>query len=290
MKLTLRVRVLNFFRRVWMIPALERWLSRQTNGRPANSLLCKFVPNPYQYRAESLRQFEKDGIRLVVDVSDYIGHFLYFGFTDPGTDRLFNLCRENYNVLDVGANIGWTSLRLARAAHKGQVIGFEPDPLNASRCLMNVQLNDPPNLDILTVGLGESDGEILLETRTPSNRGGNRVAPAGYAGGGQKIPVRRLDHVEPVLKLGRIDLFKVDVEGYELKVLKGAGEVLTRSKPLLFIEVDDQNLKDQGDSAVALINYLQKLGYSRFNRAENNSPVRLDEDFSNCHFDMIALA
>lgn len=284
MKLPFRVRALNIFRRVWMLRPLETWLAAQTAGRSPSALICKFVPNPYQYPRGSLRLLERESVRMTVDISDYVGHYLYFGFKDAGIERLFALCGENSIVIDVGANIGWTCLRMAGKARQGHVIAFEPDPVNAARCLANAALNGFPNLKIETLALGETDGLASMEVRTPANLGGNRIAANG---GTTPVTIRRMDHVASVGELHRIDLIKIDVEGYELKVLKGARETLARHKPRLFIEVDEQNLFDQGDSARDLINFLKSCGYSSFIDAATGAERHASEDFSHCHFDMI---
>lgn len=284
MKLPLRVRALNVFRQVWMVRPLESWLAAQTAGRSPDALICKFVPNPYQYPTGSLRLMEREHIRMTVDVSDYVGHYLYFGFRDPGTEQLFALCEEGSTIIDVGANIGWTCLRMAGKAIRGQVIAFEPDPVNASRCVGNAALNNFSNLKIETLALGDADGQASMEVRTPANLGGNRISAGS---GTTPVTVKRMDHVASVQQLRRVDLIKIDVEGYELKVLKGAEETLKRCRPKLFIEIDDENLRDQGDSARAVITYLRSLGYTSFIDAATGAERHESENFSHCHFDMM---
>jgi len=270
-----------------MIRPLESWLAGIIRGKRPASLPAKLAPNPYQYTKPTYRFISRDGVKLKVDISDYIGHYLYFGFAGAGENKLFSLCREHYKVVDVGANIGWTALKLARIAHRGKVVCFEPDPFNAARCIENAELNALSNLEVLTIGLGDENKSVNLEVRTPSNLGGNRVAPSNSIAG-PAISIRRLDDVESVRNLSGIDLMKIDVEGYELKVIRGATQLLTRFKPVLFVELDDRNLRDQGDSAYDLITFLQDLGYRSFVHAESDAPVFPDQDFTSCHFDLIA--
>jgi hypothetical protein len=82
-------------------------------------------------------------------------------------------------------------------------------------------------------------------------------------------------------------LIKVDVEGFELHVLRGAEKTLRQCKPALFIELDDNNLSDQGDSAEKLVSYLEDLGYA-ITDAGTGAPVRSGKPFTNCHTDIIA--
>lgn len=266
---------------------MESFLARQTQDLSPNNFVSKWVPNPYQYRQGSLRTIDRYGIKMEVDISDYIGHYLYFGFLDHSAEKLFSLCTETSNVIDVGANIGWTALRLARKAVKGKVYAFEPDPFNRDRCLENVKRNALGNLEVFPLALGNTESTINMEVRTPSNRGGNRIAPRGL-GGTVPVQVGRMDQMTPISELEKIDLIKIDVEGFELQVLKGASGVLRKHKPILFVELDDDNLRDQGDSATELIRFLEERGYASITNAVNGETISSAMSFANCHMDILA--
>lgn len=287
MNVPVKVRILNLFRALFKVPMLESYLASRTAGLPPDHWICKLVPNPYQYVPETFRNVNRDGVSLRVDISDYIGHYLYFGFADPAMKKLFALCGESSTAIDVGANIGWTVLLLARIAKKGTVWGFEPEPRNFEDCQTNIKLNSFGNVTLFPIGLGDANGRVLMEIRTPSNRGGNRVAlhPGESV---HQVEVARLDDFGPASKLVNIDLIKIDVEGYELQVLRGAEKMLRKHRPALFIEVDENNLRDQGDSAEELVRFIMKVGYREIVRADDDSQVSATTKFDNCHFDIIA--
>lgn len=287
MSLSLKVRVLNFFRGVFKIPFLESMLANTTTDRSPDHLVCKLVPNPYQYKTNSYRIVRRNGLILRVDISDYIGHYLYFGFYDYAIEKLFSLCHPGSNVIDIGTNIGWVALNFAKITQHGSVIGFEPDPFNFQVCQNNIKLNNFSNLIVLPIGLGETSDTVKMEVRTPDNRGGNRIATQ-VEKGSVTVTIKSLDSVPEIQSLIKIDLIKLDVEGYELKVLKGAKNLLLKHTPTLFIEIDDNNLRDQGDSAVELILFLKSCGYKTIQHAETNSQLSHESDFSNCHFDIVA--
>ena len=287
MNLSLKVRTLNFFRNIFKVPALESLLATKTQNKLPTSLICKFVPNAYQYAPGNYRQIYRNGLNFQVDISDYIGHYLYFGFLDEGIATLFSLCQKNYNVIDIGTNIGWVALNFARLSKTGKVIGFEPDPFNYRVCKDNIDRNALTNLIVLPYGLGETSAQVNMEIRTPDNRGENRIAPQGSSGS-VIVDIKKLDDINEVSSLPNIHLMKLDVEGYELKVLRGAVNTLKKHKPTLFIEVDDDNLNDQGDSSKDLISFLKSNGYSSILQAETNEKITSSTDFSHCHFDIIA--
>ena len=286
MNLSLKVRLLNFFRKVFQAPVLERWLVRRTQGKSANHFFSKLAPNPYQYKSPCHRIISREGLNLSVDISDYIGHYYYFGFQDLSLERLYDLCKEDAVVLDIGANIGYTALKLAQKAKFGSVISFEPDPFNYSCCRRNLELNPFLNVRALNVALGDKSGTVQMELRTPANRGGNRINQG--AGNGSQVEIGRLDDFMRGLTVNRVDLMKIDVEGYELKVLKGAEQTIRTFKPILFIEIDDNNLNDQADSAIEVIAFLVKNGYKDIVRSDSGHAIDETYDFSDCHFDVIA--
>jgi FkbM family methyltransferase len=287
MKISAKVRLLNFFRQVWMIPVLESFLASKTQGLPPNHFICKWVPNPYQYRSGSLRRIRQGGVQLEVDISDYIGHYLYFAFEDSSANALFRQVTAVSHVVDVGANLGWTALRMASLAPQGWVMAFEPDRENFTRCQANVSLNSFPNLFLFQVGLGSQPGTATMEVRTPSNRGGNRISPSSEPTN-KTIEMARLDDMLSQFPDNRIDLIKIDVEGFELHVLRGAEQTLKQCKPVLFIELDDNNLRDQGDSARELVQFLEGHGYQTLEDAATGTKISSSTSFDHCHMDILA--
>jgi hypothetical protein len=81
----------------------------------------------------------------------------------------------------------------------------------------------------------------------------------------------------------KIDLVKVDIEGYEYEWLLGAEKTLSKYKPTLFIELDDNNLKQQNSSALLLVVKLKEFGYTIF---DDRIDISNQVDFDNCHFDI----
>ncbi|MBI4929253.1 MAG: FkbM family methyltransferase [Bacteroidetes bacterium] len=258
----------------------------KTKGNPSTNFWCKLAPNYYQYQHPSWRKITRDDITMHIDISDWMGYLYYFAFKNESS-QLFNLCKEGYYVIDVGANIGWTVLNLGRLSKTGRVIGFEPDPYNFIQCKKNIELNKMTNVTLLPYGLGEIPQQAQIEVRAASNRGGNRIA-VEKKNANETVEIRRLDDIEQINHFPQVNLIKIDVEGYELKVLKGAEQLLKKFKPVLFIEVDENNLNVQGDSVKALIAFLSSLQYRTITNAESGMAVSVDTDFTNCHYDIIA--
>ena len=101
-----------------------------------------------------------------------------------------------------------------------------------------------------------------------------------------KVPVTTLDgYFED--KDNFPDFVKIDVEGFEAFVLKGASDVLAQCNATILMETDDGFLKYNGSSARELISILQGYGYRTFYRSDKHCFVEQNDDLINCHFDLL---
>lgn len=286
--LSVRTRLLNCGRSLLKVPPAEGLLAKYIRQRPLRSRFArKLVPNNYQYPPGSLRSFSHFGLRWRVDISDYIGHCAYFGL-DQSMQALFELCSCDSVVFDVGVNIGWTALHMSRICSAGRVYGFEPDPYNFAACRRNMDLNELANLKVSPIALGAEPGSVQMEIPTLSNRGGNRIAQQGSINQRGDIPMVTADEFARISEVDRLDVIKIDTEGFELRVLTGARGLLLKYRPTLFVEINDANLKMQGDSALELLNFIRSAGYSKIVAAHSREEVSEDNLDGFGHFDIIA--
>jgi len=117
----------------------------------------------------------------------------------------------------------------------------------------------------------------------------NRISNSNDTGlPSEEIQIRSLDEVLAELNTETVNAIKLDVEGYEFNVLKGARKTLEKFHPKLLIEVSDINLKEQGSTPDQLFQFLLDLDYTIF-IADSNEKLDLQKDFTNIHFDIICL-
>lgn len=169
--------------------------------------------------------------------------------------------------LDVGAHFGlWSVYAASIVGNAGKVFAFEPSPAFAV-LRENAALNS--QVQAFNLGLGAQDGEATFfdQGRTPTGsfvsevtRSSEKFHPAVPIGG-RKVRICSLDALVAELDV-RPDLIKMDVEGFEFEVMRGAENILRNMSPVMLIEIHPAQLKLSGGSDQALIAFLESKGYA----------------------------
>jgi FkbM family methyltransferase len=168
-------------------------------------------------------------------------------------ERLFKLCKNDV-VADVGAHLGVFSLKAAkRVGRKGLVLAFEPERTNFRLLCLNVKVNNLTNAKVFMVGLGEQEklAKLFLNSQTSGH--------SFYLRNKSKyclVEVTTLDKIVGRHASGVCDFLKIDVEGYELDVLRGAKEILTKNSVRVVTAA-----YHYPDEIQEIAQYLRKLGY-----------------------------
>lgn len=188
----------------------------------------------------------------------YIGRSLeLYGEWSEGEIALFlQVLRPGMVVVDAGANIGTHTVAMARAvAPNGVVYAFEPQRIVFQTLAANVALHSLANVFCLQRALGEAPGIArvpALDYTIANNFGG--VELCGTDATGEPVDIARIDDFE----LPVCHLIKIDVEGMELAVLKGAAETIARCQPLLYVEAGRSDRRDE------VIAWLGAHGYAMY--------------------------
>lgn len=161
---------------------------------------------------------------------------------EPATSALIAaLCEPTSSVLDVGANIGITALLFGARAHAGAVHAVEPVPSAYALLQENVSAANANNVHLYNFALGANPGSVLMQGHR-ENLSGSFVADRhSIEDDGHfttEVPLHRLDDVIASMNLDRLDLIKMDIEGYELDALEGAKRTLETHKPIVMLEMN----------------------------------------------------
>jgi FkbM family methyltransferase len=281
-----RTRVLNVLRRFWMLPGLEGVAFALFGSTRLGSFRSRFLPNHYQYPQPSVRLITTpEGVTFRADISTLLGWAIRFGVRDPGLDTLFGLLRSGMTVVDVGANIGFTALLAAvRVGTEGKVIAFEPHPANFATLKGNLELNPHLHVTPFNLGLDSVAGAANMVEPIKRNPGGFRVTDSDS---GTPVRLESLDRLQAVEEVRPIHVMKIDTEGFEGGVLRGATSILQEDRPTVFLELSENLLRDQGTSISEVLGLLNGLGYE-VREAIRGTPLRSDADHDGVHVDGVA--
>ncbi len=286
MEQRLKTRALDFVRSaLWDIWPWQQLVKATVAGKSLSSAYTKFIPNPYQFKKGTIRTSQRFGLNWELDISQGNDWAVYFNIEEAPHQFLFSLANSGDTVLDIGANIGATCLPLAqRVGLRGHVVAFEPNPVIFARLERHKNLNNLGQLHIVPLALGCDVGFVELETPNDANWGTTRVARKSDSRSGVKMCT--LDDFLCDHPVERVDIIKIDVEGFELNVLKGAVKTLQRYAPKLYVELNDELLIRQGANAVAVVDHLQGLGY-KITCVQSGSPIS-NHRLENCAMDIYA--
>jgi FkbM family methyltransferase len=183
------------------------------------------------------------GALMAIDSRDVIQRqLLYAGTYEPEVTDLFrNELRPGDQFLDVGANVGYFSMLALSCG--AEVIAIEPDPLSAAVWRLNCRLNDGGvRAQLHECGLGEHQ-ETLMFHRTEVANVGRSGFKTQDSVESLRVQVRRLDDLSVTCGLRAGGVWKLDVEGFEPEVLRGAQEALRVFAPrLVLFEADSREV------------------------------------------------
>jgi len=282
-RIPFKTRVLNIGRRIFMLRIFENWLVKRTVGRRVSSFWCRLIPPEYLYPKNSYRVIKINGVTYKLDISNVVDHAAFWGFQDKATSFFLSQLRKGYTIFDVGANIGIISV--TAAGQSKQVVSIEPDKTNFARLIENLRLNNISNVTTLNIGLGSRKEVKKLYKVVESNPGMNRIMDEELDVPYNEIQIETLDSVAQSLGISKIDIIKIDTEGYEMNILKGSNYCIDKFKPAMMLEVDNSLLQTQSSSAVELLGFIKEKGYNIYDITNGKTINNLDGRIPS-HFDV----
>jgi len=194
-------------------------------------------------------------LRFQVDLGDRLGCDVFYGYYDERFEAsLFaDLLDPGAAVFDVGANFGYYSVVCADAVGpSGRVHAFEPDPAAFALLTANAAANGlADRLHAHPVAIGASDGTVSYHLAEEAAFSGLTSTGRSATRGVVEVAMRSLDSLAAEHAVDQVDALKIDVEGHEAAVLRGARTLLQRSPdPLIMLEVTGKNLTDDARAAL----------------------------------------
>jgi FkbM family methyltransferase len=216
----------------------------------------------------------RSGIYYEVDLSEAVdlSLFLFGHFQKYVIDSRYFSLPTGGVVLDVGANFGLMSLGFAQLAPSGRVYAFEPTDYAFEKLMRNLSLNPELAARITPIQTFLSDA-VAQEKSIPaysSWKVDGRSTEGHAVHGGllrstNSAGMTTIDDFCRETRIGRVDLIKVDTDGHEFHVLRGAAKTLEAYRPHIIFEVGMYLLNERGIRFEEFTDYLTPLGYRLLN-------------------------
>jgi len=215
----------------------------------------KIVSTKYGFDIICMDPFHDKGVEISL--------FLY-GTYEAGTLDIMKKCLRNGDIfIDVGANIGLMSIFASKiVGSKGLVYSFEPEPETFLILKKNIEINSVRNIKIYNVGLGEKKGKSRIYTNPYAGRGSaSLIKPVNQNNSkSYEIQIETLDNFVLEHNVTNVRMLKIDVEGWELQVLKGAKNFLrSTNAPIICIEYSKLVNQPLNTHLPDIYNYILKI-------------------------------
>ena len=218
---------------------------------PARMLFRSYARTCYQPGVCVERLTTKFGDLFDADLSSFLEWQLWaFGSYEEHFAELFRcLVSPDDRCVDVGANVGVHTVRLAKlVGSRGEVIAIEPDEEVAHRAHRNIMLNQLSNVHVINAAASdEAGGKVQLyrpDARDTNRARASLLQHSYLTGSVTTVPVVTIDEVCP----GPVALIKIDVEGHEAAVVRGAAAKIDRYSPAVIFEYAPEFLHDASQS------------------------------------------
>lgn len=204
-------------------------------------------------------------LRMELDLSDSIQRNIYLGTYEPGeTQEVRRWLKPGMTFVDAGANVGYfTALAATCVGPTGRLFSCEPQPDSFRRLTAMLERNALSQVRAFPWGLSSDEGEVSLYL-APEAGGDQNATMVPHAGARTiTVQVRTLDACAREWAVERIDLLKIDVEGHEPKVFRGAAQLLAERRiRAILCEFNDFWLTRAGSSAAELYAELRRFGFN----------------------------
>jgi FkbM family methyltransferase len=217
---------------------------------------------------------------MILNPADFVDRYVFVEGEYEGSNLKFlrSVCKPGSTFIDIGANIGWFTLAAAQnAGPTGAVYAFEPAPAIFRRLSQNVALNQNASCGSITLinkAVADCEGEVPFYESTDGNSGLSSMRDIGSPSNERvMVPVTVLDAM--LGSLPSVTLIKMDIEGAEMKALRGMRALIERDHPVLVIELTDEFLREMGSSAKDLCELVEAWGYVVCSRNGNGELIEV---------------
>lgn len=194
-----------------------------------------------EFKQERIIQVNDYRMKIIPNDKGISSELMIYGNHEPLTTQIISKELNNgMNCLDIGSNIGYYALlESKKIGQSGNVWAIEPSPENFSTLIENIKLQDNKNVKAFNFAIGDQNGEIefIISKKSNWSKIKEENDPIELGDKIIKVPLKTLDSFSEENNFEKIDLLRMDVEGYENKIILGGLKFLKKFKPIIMIEI-----------------------------------------------------
>lgn len=256
-------------------------------GKPVGGIRPRRIYDWLGRRAHANAEFEwfknRWGANLLLSPHFHIDrNILAFGCYDTELhDAIEALVKPGMVCIDAGAHFGEAALHMSlKAGPKGEVFAFEPEPGIYERLIKHAERNEKKmRLCTVPMALSDRSGSATLYAvdEKEDNQGLNSLVNSRPQLGRKiEIQMTTLDTFAKQQKLERLDFIKVDIQGAEMRFLRGGHETFKKFGPDILMEISPEDLKASGKNSRDLCDLLHLYGYRIYHMKKGEPTTEID--------------
>jgi FkbM family methyltransferase len=246
------------------------WIGARIGKPPGFERLARFFLPAEKCGAIPEICLVRDGSLFLTRPSLTLGwHVAFFGSYEPELRGFIRtVLAEGGVAIDVGANVGWHTLLMGRlVGPRGRVLAIEANPSIREQLSRNIALNRLAHVEIVPCAVAESERSLDFlgpDAAHACSASGHVVTDAAEASGSIRVDARTLDAIVAERRIERLDLIKIDVEGFEWPALQGGEQAIARFRPYVLFEFDASDTTRGGGSPEKFLAFFQRHRYRLF--------------------------
>ncbi len=234
-----------------------------------NKIITIMIPDKLEIQDGTIYLNNKDAV---------ISGALMFGvYENVEINAWRNKIKDSSVVIDIGGNIGIYTIIASKIAKNGKVICFEPEKDNITLLKKTINENKLSNVTLIEKCVGDFSGNGFLNI-SKYNKGKHTLLETDESINKQEVSITTIDKEVERLNLNNVDIIKIDVEGWEGKVLGGMKNTIKKFHPKLLFEFAPQRIKESGYDPVSFLNDIRNEGYTIYDAEKESEEIFTDED------------
>jgi FkbM family methyltransferase len=247
------------------------WIGNRIGKPPGWERVVRLFAAPEKCRAMRDICTAREGVVFLAQPAVPLGwHVAFFGTYEPELRQIFRAVLPVGGIaMDVGANVGWHTLLMAHLVGEGgRVLAAEPNPSVRKRLEDNLKLNRFRQVEVIPHAIADTEGAVDFygpDADDASSGDGHVITAAAMAQRGViRVETRRVDAILLATQIERLDLIKIDVEGFEWPVLQGAVQTIAKFRPHIVFEYNAEYAFRGGGTSQLLWEFFEENRYRLF--------------------------